>query len=51
VEVRGTRFVLRDLESKNGTFIGTERVKEVEIHDGTEFQIGGTRFLLRVADA
>ncbi len=51
VEARGTRFVLRDLESKNGTFIGTERVKEVEIHDGTEFQIGGTRFVLRVADA
>ncbi|HRB12620.1 MAG TPA: FHA domain-containing serine/threonine-protein kinase [Vicinamibacteria bacterium] len=51
VEARGTRFVLRDLESKNGTFIGAERVKEVEIQDGTEFQIGGTRFLLRVADA
>lgn len=51
VEVRGTRFVLRDLESKNGTFIGAERVREVEIHDGTEFQIGGTRFVLRVADA
>jgi len=51
VEARGTRFVLRDLESKNGTFIGTERVKEVEIHDGTEFQIGGTRFVLRVVDA
>ena len=51
VEARGTRFVLRDLESKNGTFIGTERVKEVEIHDGTEFQIGGTRFVLRVTDA
>jgi serine/threonine-protein kinase len=51
VEARGTRFVLRDLESKNGTFMGTERVKEVEIHDGTEFQIGGTRFVLRVTDA
>ena len=50
VEVRGTRFVLRDLESKNGTFIGAERVKEVEIHHGTEFQIGGTRFMLQVAD-
>lgn len=50
VEARGTRFVLRDLESKNGTFIGAERVKEVEIHHGTEFQIGGTRFILRVAD-
>ncbi len=51
VEARGTRFVLRDLESKNGTFIGKERVKEVEISDGTEFQIGGTRFVLRVTDA
>ncbi len=51
VEARGTRFVLRDLESKNGTFIGRERVKEVEIGDGSEFQIGGTRFLLVLADA
>ena len=50
VEARGTRFVLRDLESKNGTFIGTERVKEVEIHPGTEFQIAGSRFVLRVRD-
>ena len=50
VEARGARFVLRDLESKNGTFIGAERVKEVEIGHGTEFQIGGTRFVLLVAD-
>ena len=51
VEIRGSRFVLRDLESKNGTFIGTERIKEVEIEPGSEFQIGGSRFLLKVADA
>jgi pSer/pThr/pTyr-binding forkhead associated (FHA) protein len=51
VEARGSRFVLRDLESKNGTFIGTERVKEVEIVHGSEFQIGSTRFVLVVADA
>ena len=51
VEARGSRFVLRDLESKNGTFIGTERVKEVEIEPGSEFQIGSTRFRLVVADA
>jgi serine/threonine-protein kinase len=50
VEVRGDRFVLRDLESKNGTFIGSDRVKEVEIHHGTEFQVGGTRFMLLIAD-
>ena len=50
VEVRGARFVLRDLESRNGTFIGTERIKEKEIEHGTEFQIGGTRFMLLVTD-
>ena len=50
VEARGTRFVLRDLESKNGTFVGTERVKEIEIQHGSEFQVGGTRFRLQVAD-
>jgi pSer/pThr/pTyr-binding forkhead associated (FHA) protein len=50
VEARGARFVLRDLESKNGTFLGTERVKEVEIGPGTEFQVGGTRFMLLLTD-
>lgn len=50
VEARGNRFVLRDLESKNGTFIGSARIKEVEIEHGSEFQIGSTRFRLLVAD-
>jgi eukaryotic-like serine/threonine-protein kinase len=50
VEARGNRFVLRDLESKNGTFIGSARIKEVEIEHGSEFQIGSTRFMLLVAD-
>jgi serine/threonine protein kinase len=51
VEVRDQRVVLRDLDSKNGTFIGTRRVKEQEISDESEFQIGGTRFKLRIAEA
>ena len=46
VEAREDRFVLRDLDSKNGTFLGEMRVKEVEIHHGAEFQIGSTRFRL-----
>ena len=51
IEARGMRFVLRDLESKNGTFMGSERVKEMEIAHGSEFQIGSTRFMLKVTDA
>ena len=51
VEARGNRFVLRDLESKNGTFIGAARIKEAEIEHGSEFQIGSTRFMLLIADA
>ena len=50
VEVRDSRFTLRDLDSKNGTFIGAARVKEQEIHHGAEFQIGATRFMLLVTD-
>jgi serine/threonine protein kinase len=50
IEARGQRFVLRDLESKNGTFVGGERVKEQEIEPGTEFQIGSTRLVIVVTD-
>jgi len=51
VEARGTRVVVRDLDSKNGTFVGTERIKEREIEPGTEFQIGETRLKLVIGDA
>ena len=50
VEVRGMRVVVRDLDSRNGTFIGAKQVQEHEIVDGSEFQIGGTRFMLLVTD-
>lgn len=50
VEVRDLRVVVRDLDSKNGTFIGSERVKEREIMNGGEFQIGATRFVLSIGE-
>ncbi len=35
------RWILRDLGSSNGTFIGSERVGEYELHSGDRIRIGG----------
>jgi len=48
-EENGT-FRLQDLGSLNGTCIGQERVKDCELRDGTEFQIGSIRFVFNPAD-
>ncbi|MDR1383253.1 MAG: FHA domain-containing protein [Planctomycetaceae bacterium] len=37
---------LRDLGSLNGTFVNKERVAEVTLTNGSEFQIGNIRFFL-----
>lgn len=44
LERDGEAFVLRDLSSRNGTWVGTERVREVRLSVGEEFRIGGTEF-------
>lgn len=49
VECRGARFVIRDLRSTNGTFVGTDRVESRELRDGEEFRVGRSRFLLVVS--
>ena len=40
----GARFVLRDLESANGTWVNGKRVMETSLHDGDELRIGATLF-------
>jgi len=50
LEVRGARFVLRDLESTNGTFVDGQRVREHPLEDHGEFLIGATRLMLIVTD-
>jgi predicted RNA-binding Zn-ribbon protein involved in translation (DUF1610 family) len=50
VECHGTRIVLRDLGSRYGTFVGDQRVSQHEIESHSEFRLGGTTFLLLVAD-
>lgn len=49
LECHGARVVLRDLESRNGTFVGSERVESRPVDDKTEFRLGGTRFMVLVA--
>jgi hypothetical protein len=51
LECHGTRIVLRDLNSRNGSFVGADRVGSFDLEDRTEFRLGNTTFLLVVADA
>jgi hypothetical protein len=51
LECHGSRIVLRDMNSRNGTFVGEERLGSRDIEDRTEFRLGSTLFLLVVSDA
>jgi len=50
LECHGPRIVLRDLGSRNGTFVGEERVESHELEDRSEFRLGGSAFMLIVTD-
>ena len=46
LECHGARIVLRDLGSRNGTFVDERRVDERVLQDGSEFRLGRTRLML-----
>jgi S-DNA-T family DNA segregation ATPase FtsK/SpoIIIE len=50
VECLGSRIVVTDLGSRNGTFVGTERIQTRELEDHAEFRVGGTILMLILAD-
>jgi len=50
VEFYGTRILLRDLESTNGTFVGEQRIRDHELQHQSEFRAGKTRFMLVLTD-
>jgi hypothetical protein len=51
VECRGTRILVRDLGSTNGTFVEADRIQERDLEDKAEFRVGSTRIMLIVSDA
>lgn len=49
IEVTGDQIHLRDLDSRNGVFIGDEKIKSAELKNESEFRIGSTIFRLSVS--
>jgi predicted Zn finger-like uncharacterized protein len=50
IDVIGSRVVLRDLNSTNGTFVNEEKVTAANLENQSEFRIGSTIFMLILTD-
>ncbi len=49
IEHRENGYVIRDLDSTNGTFVNGKRVdREMELHIGDAITVGKTRFIVLV---
>jgi ribosomal protein L40E len=42
---QGSRFVVRDVGSLNGTYVNRDRIEEVELREGDEVQVGKFRLV------
>jgi DNA-binding winged helix-turn-helix (wHTH) protein len=49
ISVRGDVLDIEDLGSKNGTWVGGQRVESATLHDGDEIVLGRTRAVVRLA--
>jgi adenylate cyclase len=47
IERREDEFILRDLNSSNGTFVNNRRVRESPLHDGDELLFGSMRLVFK----
>jgi pSer/pThr/pTyr-binding forkhead associated (FHA) protein len=47
IEQRGESFILRDLGSANGTWLGDKRVEEHTLQNGDVIRIGGARLIFK----
>lgn len=51
LECHGSRIVLRDLGSTNGSYVGDRKVEAVELEDRAEFRLASTVLMLIVTDS
>jgi adenylate cyclase len=51
IERRPDGYLIRDLQSSNGTFVNNKRIREVLLRDGDEMLFGSMRLIFRVASA
>ena len=49
ISYRADAWWIRDLGSRNGTYVERQRVEEARLEDGSRIQIGSTVFVFRVA--
>jgi pSer/pThr/pTyr-binding forkhead associated (FHA) protein len=47
IERRGEQFILRDLQSRNGTWVGGQRVDEYTLHDGDTVRVGDAQIVFK----
>jgi pSer/pThr/pTyr-binding forkhead associated (FHA) protein len=47
IERKGSAFILRDLQSTNGTYIGEDRIEQHALENGHTFRIGPTRIVFK----
>ncbi len=45
IEKTGPGYILRDLRSRNGTFVNGNRIIEAHLHDNDRFRVGITEFI------
>jgi pSer/pThr/pTyr-binding forkhead associated (FHA) protein len=48
IEVCGHEIRLRDLDSRNGTFVGSQRIRTSFLMNDAEFRVGNSRLRLAI---
>jgi pSer/pThr/pTyr-binding forkhead associated (FHA) protein len=51
LERRDALYAVRDLNSRNGTWIGSARISRTVLNDGESFRIGSASFVLKLGNA